>query len=144
MLPQPNHDQACLPQNPTVSRVPPHVARDLALPFLGKLQAPLCEAPTMPEIAVNKHHYTQITNNEVRPSRQVAGVNLIVDAHAVQDGPYGEFRLCVPPSDPRHHRAALLGDMISPRCSRFAPDSGTGLNLGLGLRKRGFPTGRDV
>lgn len=109
MLPNPYNDPACPPKEPTVSCIPLHVASDLAFPLFGQLHPPMVEAPTVPEIAINKHRDPQLTNDEVRSPRQVTGMNLIVNAHVVQHGGYGEFRLCVPPSDPGHHSAALLG-----------------------------------
>jgi hypothetical protein len=64
---------------------------------------------SMPEASMHEYSCTVLRKHYIRLSKYtLAGTELKTEAQAMKMGPYGLFRLCVAPPNPRHIPASLL------------------------------------
>lgn len=108
MFPETQNRPTCAPKAGVVAAITPAIGLDLGLPLLGELQAPLREAPAMPEVAIDKNGDARPSEYEVGSARQIRRLGL--EATALGTKQLGKLQLgpCVTPLNARHDAAAVF------------------------------------
>lgn len=91
--------------------VPFPVPPDPAAPIIDAAarQPPSATAVTVPKAAVHKHYAPALPENDVRLSREIAGLKPVTIAETVKHSSHLHFRRRVPPPHRTHIGASRLG-----------------------------------
>jgi len=108
MLPDAQDLPASAAQASMISCIPNAIPLDLPVPLFRQLEPPRGKSPAMPEVAIHKNRDSQVSEHEVGPPREIAGVKLGPQAQCGQHAGDSTLWPRVLPANPRHHGASCL------------------------------------
>ena len=84
MTPESEHQPTFSAKTPEVALVAPAVPFDFFSPVIRELLSPVREPPTVPEVAINEHHYLRSNKHEVRFAWQAREAAPVSQSSSVQ------------------------------------------------------------